>query len=218
MKERARYYLLAAKRGWKVLRHPVENFGLALSVLALFGLPTTVGLLRGAGIAGLAIGVAVSILMVLLEGAFQLWRDIDRRERAVDAFYGAFSTWHSEVKRFLEVREAARPPIPQVGRTFSQRVAEVQARGKPTPPPPSDPSAIEAKRAAETHDRETVSIYIDKYRDQGLRLYDTLVNLEVLVQDAGTRKRIQFPKDKYDITHTMHIVWLGAESDLGRYL
>jgi hypothetical protein len=208
MSERAHYCLLAARRGWKVLRHPVENLGLALSVLALFGLPTTIGLLRGAGIAGLAIGVGVSALAVLVEGSFQLWRDIDRRQRAVDAFYGAFSTWESDVKRFLEAREATRPPVPE---------DKLKVRGRITPSPPA-PYSSQAKRAAEAHDRETVGLYIEKCRDQGLRLYDTLVSLGVLVQDDGTRKRIRSPKDKYDITHAMRIVWLGADSDLGRYL
>jgi hypothetical protein len=58
-----------------VLRHPVENVGLAVGVLAAFGLPTTFGVLRGAGVTGLVVGLALALVGATLEGAFQIWRD-----------------------------------------------------------------------------------------------------------------------------------------------
>jgi hypothetical protein len=213
--ERLRYFTGAAKRGWRVLRHPAENLGLALGVLAVFGLPTTVGVVRGSGVAGLLAGLALSLIGVTLEGAFQLWRGVDHRDRIVDAFYASFATWYGEVERFLESREAARAPIPNGH--LRLRLAQIQVKGKATVEP-IDTKISEATAAAEAHDRETVSIYIDKYRDRGLALYDALVKMGVLKEDDTKREQVRAPKSKFAITDAKATIWLGAESDLRRYL
>lgn len=200
-----------------MLRHPVENVGLTLGVLAVFGLPTTIGLVRGAGLVGLVVGVVLALIAVTLEGAFQLWREVDRRDRIVDAFYASFATWYAEVERFLESREAARPPIPKDNRNLARRLAEIQVKGK-AEVEPIDTAIKAATEAAEAHDRETVSLYIEMYRDRGLALYDALVNMGVLVKDDGKRKRVRTPQSKYDISDARQTIWLGGESDLRRVL
>jgi len=58
--------------GWGRVRHPAESASLLLALLALFGLPTTLGFLHDSGLAGLGIGIVVDVIGLFFEGAFQI--------------------------------------------------------------------------------------------------------------------------------------------------
>lgn len=214
MKQRWKFLRLAARRGWSKLRHPAENLSLALAFLAFFGIPTTLGFVEQAQAVGLAGGVVAGVVVVLFEGAFQIWREVDKDDREAAALRDACMAWHDEVKHFLEVRKTARPPIPSEKMNLPEQLATMRVRGQPGPPP--DPEEVEAQRAAEIHDRETVSLYIERYRDRGWYLYDLLVERGALINSERTRNNVRSPKDVFQISDAVSTVWLGAIGDLRR--
>jgi hypothetical protein len=172
--------------GWRWLLGVTDHAGRALTVAAVLGIPTLA--LLSFGWWGLAAGVVVALLLALAEGAFQTWHaasdELGSREAEDEIrakIRGTCSDWVASVETFLDAR-AAKAPGPRGG-------LRAQLRAQPL--------TDEQRNAIESYDRETVSVYIERYRDRGVKLFDLLVDLGTIVPDG--RKNVHSPTRPFDI-------------------
>jgi hypothetical protein len=204
---------VAFQHGWSRVRHPAENLSLVLTLLAAFGLPTTFGLLRDAGVAGLVIGLAVCGAGIVFEGAFQLWSIASDDDRQAGKLRAACEDWRAEVEHFLEIRTAARPPVPErpsnARPNFAQRISGLDPLLEP-----DDQDDRSAREAADAHDRETVSQYIAKFARPGEALFDALVQRGTLVGRDPDRDVVRSPRTCDQISKAVGVIEMGEWGDL----
>lgn len=210
MRRRLAYFWMAGRHGWSRVRHPLDNLGLAVTLLAAFGLPTTLGFAQEAGLPGLAAGVFLGIVALVLEGAFELWFVADQDDRQAVRLRMACEAWRGEVEHFMEVREAARPPVPD----HAARQRSNLARRLYGAPEISAEDERGAKQAAEAHDRETVSLYIERFAKLGLELFTALVDHEALAGKDGDRDCVRSPQSPGQVDRAIHLIRLGEWDDL----
>jgi hypothetical protein len=208
---RLTFFRAALTHGWGRVRHPVENVSLLLALVALFGLPTTLGFLRDSGLAGLGAGCAIGAVALFFEGAFQLWRLSKADDEQARRLRSSCESWRAAVQHLLDVRAASRPPIPDRGRDARADLVRKQAGLPLLPEPPDDP---EARKAAELHNRETVSRYLSDFGISGERLFDALVARQSLRDLDRNRNLVRHPKTIAQIDEAVRIIQLGEFGDL----
>jgi hypothetical protein len=207
--QRIAFLRMAARRGWSAVRHPVENISLLVALLAAFGLPTTIGVLKDAGLWGLAIGAAAGLAALVLEGAFRIWREADREDREASEVRALCREWRERVENFMEVRDAKRPLIPE-GPSAKSQLARKVARLDPLPVPDTS----EARAAAEVFDRETVSEYLATYAKPGLELFEELVRRGALAGLDRDRDAVRSPRSCSQIRDAVFTMHMAEFDDL----
>jgi hypothetical protein len=204
---------MAFQHGWSRVRHPAENLSLVLTLLAAFGLPTTIGLMRDAGVVGLAIGLATGVVGLVFEGSFQLWSAANADDRQAAELRAACEHWRAEVEHFTEIRNAARPPVPErpsdARRNLSRRVAGLD----PLPEPDVQDDRA-AREAADAYDRETVSRYIAEFARPGEALFNALVRRGSLAGQDRDRDLVRSPRTCDQIGEALRIIQMGEWGDL----
>jgi hypothetical protein len=152
-------------------------------------------------VAGTVLGAAVSCSLFLAielarvpgrqrDDLRRYLRDRDEEDAKVVGFKAKCLGWATDVSKFLDVQKAKEPPRPKQG------LVDILQHGR-TPDPPD-----RAKQREEIQ-RETVSLYIERYRDDGLRYFDALVAGAFIVPD--NRPKFESPTDPHDI-------WIAADS------
>lgn len=101
--------------------------------------------------------------------------------------------------------------MPEPGRDVRADLIRKQARLSPLPEPANDP---EAKKAAELHDRETVSQYLARFAIEGEVLFDALVARRTLGGQDRDRNFIRHPRNLHQIREALRIIELGEWGDL----
>jgi hypothetical protein len=210
---RLAFLRMAFEHGWSRVRHPAENLSLVLMLLAAFGLPTTIGLLRDAGVVGLAIGLAAGIVGLVFEGSFRLWSAANADDHQAAELRAACEHWRKEVEHFMEIRDAERPPVPKrpnhARRNLSRRVA-----GLDPLPEPDGQDDCAAREAADAHDRETVGQYIAKFARPGEALFNALVQRGSLTGLDRDRDLVRSPRTRDQIGEALRIIQMGEWGDL----
>lgn len=204
---------MAFGRGWSQVRHPVENLSLVLALLAAFGLPTTIGLLRDAGVVGLVVGLAAGVAALVFEGSFQLWSTANADDRQAAELRAACEHWRAEVEHFVEIRTAERPPVPERPRDARRNLSRRVAGLDPLPEPDGQDDRA-AREAADAHDRETVSQYIAKFARPGEALFDALVQRRSLTGLDRDRDLVRSPRTCDQIKKAMGVIEMGEWGDL----
>jgi hypothetical protein len=187
-------------RAWAtdVADHPLLK---VLTLLAVFGVPTGIAAPLGLGWWASAVGVGMTALVALCEGAYRTWHipatelagrkaieDVDR------SIARACFEWIEQVQLLLDSREAEGPP------PYSEGLSDLVTK----PPEPAGP-----RERREQYQRQTVALYIERHRERGLGLFDMLVRLDVLVPDA--RETVRNPRSLYQVRDAMGLVEAGAE-------
>jgi len=198
--------------GWGRVRHPAESVSLLLALLALFGLPTTLGFLRDSGLAGLVTGIAVGAIGLFFEGAFQLWRLSKADDKQARQLRAGCEAWRAGVQHLLDVRAASRPPTADQTRSARADLARRQAGLPRLPPEPPDEPA--ARQAVESHDRETVSQYLSDFAISGEILFDALVARQSLRDLDRNRSLLRHPKSIAQVDEAVRTIQLGEFADL----
>lgn len=206
-----RFMREALARGWQRLRRPAEILSLLIGILAMFGLPTTIGFLPDSGVVDLALGFLLVGAVLLFEGGFQLWHEAQHDNEQAAALRETSEGWREELTHFLEVRSVARPVIEEgVGRTkeiFARRMAGLES----LPPPPRDE---EGRRLAAAHDRETVGLYLERFAGPGAALFDAFVRRESLVGGENDREKVRSPRNFAQIDDAARLIQAGEWADL----
>lgn len=183
--------------GWRWLLGATDHVGRALTLAAFVGVPTLA--LLSLGWWGLAGGAVVVLLTAFAEGAFRTWHEAAaelasrRSEQEARARMRATClAWSASVETFLDAR-AAKAPGPRGG-------LAAQLLGSP--------ETAEQREMRESYDRETVSIYIQTYRDRGVELFDLLVRLGTIVPDG--REGVRSPSTALDARNAAGLVRVAA--------
>jgi hypothetical protein len=108
----------------------------------------------------------------------------DEYRATVEWFRSECFAWADDVDRLLASQEAKEPPKPAIDLYTHLREG-----------PPKEPSdVVEARNRIR---RETVSLFIERYRDSGLKKFDALIQLRKIVPD--NRQKIERPKSPNDV-------------------
>jgi hypothetical protein len=195
---RWRFWKLAVWEGWRWLSGVTDSLSRVLLLLALFGVPTAGAALLDLGWAAVAVGLVVVVAVALGEGAYRVWSGfaIDLGRRGIEdqnnaAFRGECFTWIGSVQKYLAARDALAPPQPKLA-TPLQGERDLQAR-----------------EAGEAHERETVSIYIERHWDDAVALFERLVAGGYIGEKGGVRLRS--PKSRWDIDDSTMTIQIAAE-------
>lgn len=183
--------------GWQWFVGVTDHVGRALTVTAIIGVPALA--LLSFGWSGLVAGVGAVTLLALAEGAFQTWyrvRNALAARNAEDALRAQIrsmcSEWAGSIETFLDAR-AAKAPGPRGG-----LLAQLRAR----------PLTVEQQEACDSYDRETISLYVETYRERGVKLFDLLVDLRTIVPTARTK--VHSPRTPLDIRSAAETVVVAA--------
>lgn len=206
MQARLGFWRGAARRGARWLWDAADHVGRVLTVVAVVGVPTGSVALLDVGWWAALVGLLALVFLILAEGAFAEWnavaielRDRDAnaefRHKAADLCFA----WVKEVRLLLDARAANEPPQPVRGGLRAQ--VDYRRSGPPEP--------TEQREAREAHQRETVALYIERYRERGVQLLDLLVKFRVIV-DKG-RPTIHAPRTVFDVGDAADIIEAGAE-------
>jgi hypothetical protein len=179
----------------------VDHFGRAVTILALIGIPTGAAATTELGWWAPVTAVGLVLLAALGEGAFRSWnalaKDVVSQEvldQSRRAFAGQCFEWVAQVNRFVDAQRARDP-----GRRTGGLGAQLKA------PPETD----DRRRQREAQEGEAVALYIERYRDEGVRLFDALVAKGLIVPD--TRDHVRSPRNLSDIWDAAHSVRTAAE-------
>jgi hypothetical protein len=118
-----------------------------------------------------------------------------------------------ELPHFLEIRTAARPPVPErpsnARPNFAQRISGLDPLLEP-----DDQDDRAAREAADVRDRETVSQYIAKFARPGEALFDALVQRGTLVGRDLDRDVVRSPRTCGQIGKAVGVIEMGEWGDL----
>lgn len=164
---------------------------------------------------GLAVFFGLLVIAFLWAGLYALVRQRDEaraeirlRDKSKETdkhFQRLCFDWADRVDKFLEVRNAIKPSRPVRGLA---NFARYQAR-------PKTDEEIARDRECEKIDRETVSLYLDQHRDQGVVLFTTLIELGCIV-DKGLPD-VRSPNTVHDIGIAANLMRTGADRLVGRF-
>jgi hypothetical protein len=176
------------------------TFGLVAGVATLLS-----GLFGGAMVGVIVFGAMFGVVLfgsLFLAPVYQrdeLRAHLQGQEES-DARVAAFKAeclgWARNVFKLLEVQEAKEPKEPKVPRGDLVKILSGEKR-QPRP------GVAERKEKREEIQRETMSLYLQHYRDDGLRLFDALVTGNFIV--PNNRSKLEKPADLHDI-------WIAADS------
>lgn len=190
---RWRFWKLAVWEGWRWLSGVTDSLSRVLFLLALFGVPTASAALLDLGWAAVAVGLVVVVAVALGEGAYRVWSDfaIDLGRRGIEdqdkaAFRQECFAWIGSVEKYLAARDALAPPQPKQGERD-----------------------LQAREAGEAHERETVSIYIERHWEDVVALFERLVAGGYIGEKGGVQLRS--PKNRWDIDDSIMTIQIAAE-------
>ena len=159
----------------------------------------TIGSLMGAGI-----GIAVFLgyhLLTATRGQRNDLRDFIRSRHEAEAkiaeFRGRCLQWAHDVEKHLHVQKAKEPTQPS-----QEQVVRSLMHNEPVNTP-------EQARERELIQRETVALYIEKYRDEGLKLVDAL--MEAGLVGPARRQTIADPQDLNGVSAAMTQMHIAAD-------
>ncbi len=125
-------------------------------------------------------------------------RDQDAKEKRVSEFKNACFKWAAEVETFVDARQAMEP--------LQEHFDLASAIGNK--PQKREPPERTAER--ERIQRETISLYIERFRDDGARYFDFFISVGCIVSKG--RPQVADPRTVYDLSRAADLMRTAADA------